>query len=59
MLIFIIDLFMIKSSFISFLYIAFHLSFQHDYKGHYHCAVPVMWEIVRPWDTMLGSSVLL
>ena len=24
-----------------------------------HCAAPVMWEIVRPWATMLGSSVLL
>ena len=25
----------------------------------FHCAVPVMWEIVRPLATMFGLSVLL
>ena len=25
----------------------------------YHCTAPVMWGNVRPWATMLGSSVLL
>ena len=24
-----------------------------------HCTAPVMWGNVRPWATMLGSSVLL
>ena len=25
----------------------------------FHCTAPVMWGPVRPWATMLGSSVLL